>query len=82
MKQMIAPNGRKIVGTFDKIPGVAGVQGWTVDANGKLEPEYDGTGTEVWWDDQYTETNEAGVLWVVDENNEQHLVTDCKLVDE
>lgn len=85
MKQLyVKATGVLIIGTFDKVPGCAGVSGWEVDEKtGKLEPVHDMTGTEMYWDDQYTETA-AGTedRWLVDENNEQVLMSDCELRDD
>jgi hypothetical protein len=78
MKQMIAPNGLRIVGTAEMLPGVAHTSGFS----DKGDPIYSG-GTEVDWDGQATQrtkTNDAIV--VVDEDGNEHSAGDCNLVDE
>lgn len=81
MKQMIAPNGRRIVGTSEVVNAVAEVKGWSNDG----VPDYAG-GSVVDWDSQLTRTawgsrGQATIL-VVDEDGEFHAASDCKLVDE
>jgi hypothetical protein len=79
MKQMIAPNGLKIVGTADVVNVTADVTGWS-DAG---EPDYDGgSGSEVDWNSQLTRTNANGVMLVVDENGSIWPKNMCELVDE
>lgn len=74
-------NGTKIVGTFDHVPCCCEVTGWTVGADGKPEPEFAG-GSEMYWDDSFTQTNPEGVMWLVDENGEQVLMSDCEVRDD
>lgn len=81
MKQMIAPDGAKIVGTKEHVPGCAHVKGFS----NKGEPDYAGS-SDMWWDDsttQYHENQEGNEsMIVVDENGEEHVASDCTLVDE
>lgn len=82
MKQMIAPNGLRIVGTADIVNVTADVPGWSDDG----APDYDGgSGSEVDWNSQLTRTIKGGdgkeSMMVVDEDGEFHAASDCKLVD-
>lgn len=79
MKQMIAPNGLRIVGTADTVNVTADVTGWSDDG----VPDYDGgSGSEVDWNSQLTRTNANGVMLVVDEDGSIWPKDMCKLVDE
>ncbi|MBR8189244.1 hypothetical protein KDW82_09235 [Burkholderia vietnamiensis] len=77
MRQLYAPNGNKIVGTSDLVPGTANVSGWNDDDT----PVWEGR-TTMHWDDQKTRVNEAGVIYVVDEDGEHHLFSDCVFRDD
>lgn len=85
MKRMIAPNGQLILGTLENIAGRAEVTGWTINADGKLEPDYEGS-TEVFWDGQVTVMQKADdgteTMVVLDEEGNEYRACDCTLVDE
>lgn len=54
MLQAYSPTGVKIIGTLERVPGLAPVNGWKRDnETGTVFPTYAGF-TELWWDDQYT----------------------------
>jgi hypothetical protein len=83
MKQLyVKETGVKIRGTFDKVPGCSVVNEWVMGTDGVIRALSYG-GTDVWWDDQYTET-EAGTTdpWLIDENGEQVLMSACELREE
>jgi hypothetical protein len=81
MKQMIAPNGRYIVGTKELVPACANTNGFS-DLG---DPIYAG-GSEMYWDDSKTQYHEGrdgnGNMIVIDECGDEHVASDCKLVDE
>lgn len=80
MKQLQAPNGRKIIATKDLVPGVAWFNGVTVDKEGNIQFEYEGE-TELDWDGQYTVTKDGEPI-VYDEDFNEFKLSECKLVDE
>jgi hypothetical protein len=80
MKQLYAPNGKKITGTADTVKAVAGVEGWEEDG----EPIYAG-GSEVDWDSQETRetfSNGERTMVVVDEDGEEWPKCECEVRDE
>lgn len=77
MRQLYAPNGNKIIGTSELVPGTTGVSGWNNDGTPIWE-----RGTTLHWGDQKTRTNDAGVMYVMDEDGEQHLFSDCVFRDD
>ena len=73
MGKLIAPNGVEIVGTLERIPGVAGIEDVTLTADGKFELEWTGD-TEIDWNGQETETDAMYQCRIfVDENGESWL---------
>jgi hypothetical protein len=75
MKQLYAPNGVRIAGTKEMIPGTALVTGWS----DMRDPIYGG-GTEVDWDGQTTQrTRSNDAIVVVDEDGNEHSAGDCTL---
>jgi hypothetical protein len=58
-KVFIAPNGARIVGTLERLSGVARIEGW--DEHG--EPIYSGD-TDIWWDEQRTEIRADEFVYV------------------
>lgn len=73
---LMGPDGSEIEGTYENIPGTCGhifVEG----ADGKAEAEADGTGTDVWWDDQTSETIEGVLVFRCDERPflQHHLIS-------
>jgi len=81
MKQLYTKDGVLIVGTLEKIPARATVNGWVQGSDGKLEPVYAGE-TEPYWDDQKTVTNDVGIMIVVDEEGIEYLASECELKDD
>lgn len=68
MLVLTAPNGTRLRGTLDLIPGVAQVDPDNPrNADGTVN--YDG-GTEVTWDGQFAVIRELQRVWVDDEYNE------------
>ena len=71
MGKLIAPGGAEIIGTYEMIPGCAGILDVTRSKDGEFEVEHDGN-TEVWWNGQDTQTDgnnrifvdETGILWI------------------
>lgn len=63
--RFVSPNGHQIVGTVERIPGLA--QATEYSATG--EPEYDGY-TEPYWDGQETVTRDGKILYQ-DENGDE-----------
>jgi hypothetical protein len=51
MKQLQTPDGDLITGILEIVPGNCLVNGFHVDSEGNLEPEYFGE-TKMWWDEQ------------------------------
>ncbi|MFP3556446.1 hypothetical protein SB861_37885 [Paraburkholderia sp. SIMBA_049] len=80
MKQLKAPNGKRIIGTLEHVPGCAVVNGWNL-VDGKLEPEYAG-GSDMYWDDSKTQRGADGEMVVLDEDGNEHSVADCNWDDE
>ena len=68
MSQLTAPNGKRIIGTSDLIPGVALISGATRNPDGTLELEWEGE-TTVLWDGQRTDRIEGERLYVDEEWN-------------
>lgn len=62
-----APDGAAIVGTLERLSGVAILTSASVCEDGTLELAYEGT-TDVWWNDQTT-VHEAGERVFVDEHD-------------
>ncbi|KVQ35823.1 hypothetical protein WK03_35755 [Burkholderia cepacia] len=77
MKQLFAPNGLRIVGTEELVPGIAVVNGW--EANGA--PIYAGH-TDLNWDGQRTVTDDNDLMMCIDENGTPHSFASCTLRDE
>ena len=77
MKQLFAPNGKRIIGTSERIPGTAIVNGWTETG----EPIYSGE-TEIDWNGQSPSENERGVMLVTDEDGGKHAFDVCTLRDD
>lgn len=71
----LAPNGKAIVGTYERVPGTALAGTVTVADNGAIEPDYDGT-TEMDWDAQTTVRKGGRRLWV---DEDGHLWSEAKL---
>lgn len=59
----LSPSGAAITGTLEKLKGEAAI----VDIKDDGEPVYEG-GTEIFWDDAETATDEAGKTIFLDEN--------------
>ena len=77
MKQLYAPNGKRIIGTSEMIPGTAIVNGWSDTG----EPIYSGE-TDTHWNGQLTSTNKRGVMLVTDEDGQEHAFDACTLRDD
>ena len=73
MGKLIAPNGAEIIGTHERIPGMAGIQNVTLTEGGKFDLEWTGD-TQIDWDGQETETDAMteGRIFI-DENGESWL---------
>lgn len=67
MGKLIAPNGAEIIGTYEMIPGCAGILGVSRNESGGLEIEHDGD-TDVWWNEQRTETESGQRIFVAADN--------------
>lgn len=69
MGKLFAPTGAQIIGTLDKIPGVAGILDVTRKLDGSFNIEHD-SDTAVDWDGQETEKDpESGDRLFVDEHD-------------
>lgn len=82
-REAVAPDGSRIVGTFERIPGCAEVVpgSWSRRETGELEFDYDGY-TEVYWNDQRTlEHGQTGERLFVDEAGEIWRESQLHLVD-
>ena len=66
MKQAYAPNGLRIVGSVDTIPGCALVIGFEGESN---DPVWVGE-TKMYWDGQVTETRDGEAVWQDEAGNE------------
>lgn len=71
----VAPNGKAIVGTYERVPGTALAVTVTIATSGGIEPEYEGT-TEMDWDAQTTVRRSGRRLWV---DEDGHLWSEDKL---
>jgi hypothetical protein len=68
---LVAPNGERIIGTFEQVPGAALATTFELDSEGKIRPEYEGT-TELYWDEQESKmlygqvqyVGEDGMIWL------------------
>jgi hypothetical protein len=91
MKILVSPTGSAIIGTLERIPGIA-----RIDNDGSIERSADGFtfdfewagGTDVDWDGQQTiyrkapgELRDAPQRVFVDENGEEWLETSLRLAD-
>lgn len=76
MTELVAPTGAEIKGTFELVPGTAGVSFTTEEASGY---DHDGSGTDMCWDGAITKTIGDATVFS-DENGEEwllhHLVAD------
>lgn len=77
MKQLKAPNGKRIIGTAEIVNATAITAGFS----DKGDPVYAG-GSEVDWDSQFTRIHSDGSILVVDEDGEFHSLASCTLADE
>ena len=77
VKQAYAPDGTRIIGTLESIPGTALILG--VDDDGT--PEYLGE-TEVFWDGQQTCTGDQGQTIWIDENGYEWATCDLTYREE
>lgn len=75
-KKMVSPDGTRITGSYERIYGVAQI----IDFDDEGEPNYEGT-TDVNWDSQET-IMRHGERVFVDEDGDEYLEGQCKLVDE
>ena len=66
MSTWLAPNGREIVATLEKLIGTCDISDISDDGT----PEHDGTGTEVDWDSQETATRDGKVIYLDDGGDE------------
>lgn len=57
-----SPEGKRIVGTYDRIPGTALADTFYVEG-GKVIPEYKGE-TDVWWDGQEVVEDDGEALYI------------------
>lgn len=79
---LLSPNGSRIVGTLERIPGTAYVSRWS-RKQGEREWTVEAWGgdTKVWWDEQET-VESAGSIVLVDENGDEWLARECRPADE
>jgi len=63
--RLIAPDGSEIIGTLERVPGVA--QASSFDEDGT--PNYEG-GTELYWDDQRTVMRNGSMVYVTEDGME------------
>lgn len=90
MAYLQAPDGSKIIGTLERIPGVANIQhdSFKLDADGKIDFQWQG-GTDVDWDGQVTifrrnpewDKGRAPERVFVDEDGGEWLESELTLVD-
>ena len=55
MKQLYTPTDKRIIGTYEVVPGCALASSFELLDDGKLDPVYAGE-TKLWWDEQRTVT--------------------------
>lgn len=67
----------EIIGTLEQVPGTAMVVGAEIDAEGRLQLDYDGT--RMHWNGQVTQTD-AGERIFIDENDDEVLESDVVLM--
>jgi hypothetical protein len=82
--QYFTKEGKRIIGTFETIPGCATVTYWVRSESGEVVPVYDNE-TDVWWDGQQTETDSGDESIIgVDESLDTIRLSECELreVDE
>ena len=72
--RLIAPNGERIIGTFEQLSATAYVQGFTRTKKG-WEPEYEGE-SNIDWDNQ-APIRRDGQLVVVDEDGNTWSEEEC-----
>jgi hypothetical protein len=68
MNNLIAPNGKKIHGTFESLQACAEIASAERNKDGGLELEYNGN-TEIWWDSQRTIREKEERMFVDEEGN-------------
>ena len=78
MLPVYAPNGLRIVGTFDRLPCRADVFGFTQEVDGTLIPEFTGF-TTVFWDDQEFTRDRKGEVIYLDEEGNQWPLSACEV---
>jgi len=59
----VAPNGKAIEGTYEKVPGTSMAGTVTITPDGAIEPEYEGE-TRMDWDSQSAVRRRGQRLWV------------------
>lgn len=65
---LYSPKGTLIVGTLETVKGCAGIDSATRNDDGTFELEWSGD-TEIWWDDQTTDTKKGARLFVDEEGS-------------
>lgn len=82
MMYLLAPNGSRIVGTYEVINGCAEIieDSYYKDEHGVIDFEWSGH-TEVYWDDQKT-VEENGQRIFIDECGDAWLEGELELVDD
>lgn len=64
MGYFTTPEGKALKGTFDMVPGCATTISVIRYPDGSYVAEYDGNGTEMWWDDQHTVIEMGQPIWI------------------
>lgn len=72
-------HGIPVIGTAERLTGVALISSFTKDEKGRISYEYEGT-TEIDWDAQATEKDLNGTEMVVTETGQVVSLADCDLV--
>lgn len=80
LRQLFAPNGKRIVASLETMQGEAEINGFHDDGT----PDYEGT-TEVWWDSQRTVTQDHGAgpkAIFIDEDGGEWTFDQCTLTED
>lgn len=72
MPKAFSPTGSPIVATSDLVPANAMIaeDSFSREADGSLAFEYDGTGSKMCWDGQYTQEIDGKALFVAEDGTE------------
>lgn len=78
MSDLYSPTGIKIIGTLETVSGCAAILGAKRDGDGSFDIEWAGD-TEIYWDEQKTQTSPGGDRLFVDEDGQTWIESELEL---